>query len=86
VDEGATEARAYFEERGFEIRLSESELHRASMDAGKPGQASFFKEGRLYWVADLVRGGEVVQQDYSHGETEGEALAAARRRFGREQT
>ncbi|MBK6857833.1 MAG: hypothetical protein IPG97_15120 [Microthrixaceae bacterium] len=76
---------AYFQERGYEVRFEERDLHATHMARGEPGQASFFVEGRKYHVLDLLRDGRVVAPAYGVGESLRSALARARRRYGSEQ-
>ena len=84
-DDDASTVYGYFEDRGFEVRVEERDLHAELMAAGKPGQASFFAAGRSYHCVNLLRGGAVVVERYAQGETVEDALIRAMRRYGSEQ-
>jgi len=75
----------YFEDRGFEVRIEERDLHAEYMARGEPGRASFFVERQPYYCVDLLRDGVVVAKQYAHGVTAHDALEQAKRRFGSEQ-
>ena len=78
--------RAWFRKKGFDVALSQRELHAEAMAKGEPGKASFFRPNLTYVCVALLRDGQVVASDYASGETEVSALRAARRRYAGEQT
>jgi len=84
MDDAAT-ALAYFENRGFEVRIEERELHADYVARGEPGRASFFVAHQRYYCVDLLRDGAVIAKQYAHGETIEKASQQAERRFASEQ-
>jgi hypothetical protein len=83
VSAEADDALAYLQEQGFEVRIERRDLHAVLVARGRPGQASFYAEGRDYHCVDLLREGVVVWADVAVGETEGEAIVGARRWYDR---
>jgi hypothetical protein len=63
----------------------ERDVHAELVARGQSGAASFYAEGRSYFVVDLLRDGTVVAPRYGIAETAEEALRVARRRYGSEQ-
>ena len=84
TDEGEGDSE-YFRERGFDVALSNRDLHAEHLAQGEPGRASYFRAGQNYVCVDLLRNGVVVASNYASGETAEAALVAARRRYGSEQ-
>lgn len=83
--DGVEDARDYFAARGYEVAVEQRLVHDELMASGAAGRASFYAKGRLYFCVSLWRSGVVVAQDYAIGESEAEALVAARRRYGSQQ-
>jgi hypothetical protein len=75
----------YFARQGYDVRITERELHDEHVAAGQPGRASFYVAGRRYFCVDLLRDQATVVERYAEGATREAALQAARRRFGSEQ-
>ena len=85
VSDNSDSELAYFQDRGFEVRLEERDLHAEYMASGEPGRASFFEEHRHYFCVDLLRDGGLVARHYADGVTAADALREAKRRHSTEQ-
>ena len=85
VSEDADESLTYLQDRGFDVRVEERDLHAEYMARGEPGRASFFVPQRRYSCVDLMRAAGTVARGYAHGKTAEDAIRAARRRLSSEQ-